>query len=68
MIVATKTLSVDDRKVVSGVRHGMTYKEIAYELGVKEQTVKNKLYAIRKYYKCLNNAQLLVHLIDTGVI
>lgn len=68
MIPAGKIPDDKDRRILHCIRHGMTYKEIAYEMRSAEQTVKNRVLAMRKYYNCVSTPQLIAHLVVEGVI
>jgi DNA-binding CsgD family transcriptional regulator len=68
MIVAAKTIDHLDKKIIQGVRHGMTYKEIAYEYRLTAGNVGYRLWGMRKYYECKNNSQLIELLLGRGLL
>lgn len=68
MKVSEKTIDDLDKKILHGIRHGLRFKEVAQQVGKTETVVKKRMLAMRVYYQCGNNAQLIVHLIDNGLL
>lgn len=57
-----------DIKVLKGIKHGLTIKEVAYESGLKEYCVRDRLKVMRTYYRCKNTTQLIDELRDRGIL
>jgi DNA-binding CsgD family transcriptional regulator len=68
MITSAKTIDDTDKKIIHGLRRGMVYKEIGSLHGITETRIKKRLHAMRIYYECGNNTQLVLKLIELALI
>lgn len=57
-----------DKQIISLLRRGMTFKEIASLVYLSIDGVNYRLMAMRRYYNCANNVQLVDFLRDEGLI
>jgi DNA-binding NarL/FixJ family response regulator len=59
-------LSIRERDLLYGVGRGLSNREIAAELGVSVQTVKNQLSALYNKVGVRNRVQLAIHVTRSG--
>jgi two-component system, NarL family, nitrate/nitrite response regulator NarL len=57
-----------ERDIVSGIAHGRTNREIASDLGICEQTVKNQLTCVFHKVKVRNRLELALYAVRTGLL
>jgi DNA-binding NarL/FixJ family response regulator len=68
MKISTLTLDDLDKKILHGIRHGLRFKEVANQIGITEARARKRMFAMRKYYCCDNNTQLIIQLREAGLI
>lgn len=64
----TDFISPQQRKIVECLRKGYSNKQIAYELGIAESTVKVHMTSIMKKLNCTNRIQVIQKVLEQGLI
>jgi DNA-binding NarL/FixJ family response regulator len=56
-----------DKKILSLLSHGYTYKQIGNEIYRSDEAVKKRLQVLKTYYRCKTNAELIVHCVQNDL-
>jgi DNA-binding NarL/FixJ family response regulator len=56
-----------EREIVKGIAHGRTNREVAADLGISEQTVKNQLTVVFQKLHVKNRLELAVYAMRHGL-
>jgi DNA-binding NarL/FixJ family response regulator len=67
-IIRTRTIDTLDKKILSGIKNGLSQKEISRECNVNQTLVACRVYKMRKYYECSNTTELILKLINEGLL
>jgi DNA-binding NarL/FixJ family response regulator len=63
----TPKLTDREREIVRGIAHGRTNREVATDLGISEQTVKNQLTVVYHKLRVKNRLELAVYAMRHGL-
>lgn len=64
MIATKKILDDIDKKILTGIKDGMTAKAIAAKYNINSNTIGARIREMKRYYQCTNLPQLLLTVMD----